>query len=272
MSRGRISVGIRKYSHVARTAIKQSIAYRARLSIWAITDVFRLGIFPFVWVAALQGETVGGFDTSGIITYFIGIYLVSSVVYVHGSPYIAQDIRDGKLSSMLIKPLGYLRYMNVLDFVGKNIKQVVLFPIIVIVGFFLREYLFFQGDLSTVFVAILAVISAFFLFMGFSNVFGLVAFWFEDIKGVMHLFWALVIVFSGGLAPLALLPGGFQEAAFWLPFRYFASFPLEIYFGQLDPTQIVQGFAVLFGWTILTRIATRGLWKAGVRRYSAVGM
>jgi len=63
----------------------------------------------------------------------------------------------------------------------------------------------------------------------------------------------------------------FVFEAFALPFRYMIGFPVEVLTGQLGATEMWTGFAIQAGWLAAALIAFAVLWRAGVRRYSAVG-
>ncbi len=73
------------------------------------------------------------------------------------------------------------------------------------------------------------------------------------------------------MAPIVLLPAGMQQLAIVLPFRYMLSFPVEILAGQLEGSAIWTGLAIQAAWLLLALALCVGLWRAGLRRYSAVG-
>ena len=68
-----------------------------------------------------------------------------------------------------------------------------------------------------------------------------------------------------------LLPGLLQKAATALPFRYMIGFPVEVLTGQLSTAEIWTGFAFQAGWLAVALVLFAILWRAGVKRYSAVG-
>jgi ABC-2 type transport system permease protein len=62
-----------------------------------------------------------------------------------------------------------------------------------------------------------------------------------------------------------------QELAIALPFRYMVAFPVEVLVGQLDRNELWTGFAFQAGWLFVAWVLFHLLWRAGLRRYSAVG-
>ena len=56
-----------------------------------------------------------------------------------------------------------------------------------------------------------------------------------------------------------------------LPFRYMIGFPVEVLTGQLSTAEMWFGFAIQAGWLAVAMALFAILWRAGVKRYSAVG-
>ncbi|MFN2225914.1 MAG: ABC-2 family transporter protein, partial [Anaerolineae bacterium] len=82
---------------------------------------------------------------------------------------------------------------------------------------------------------------------------------------------SLIFLIGGQVAPTLLLPDLLQGAARLLPFRYMVAFPVEILAGQLTPAEIGTGFALQVAWLGVALLLFVALWRAGLRRYSAVG-
>jgi ABC-2 type transport system permease protein len=81
----------------------------------------------------------------------------------------------------------------------------------------------------------------------------------------------LIFLLAGQVAPVAILPGALQTLAKVLPFRYMVSFPVEVLTGQLAAPDVVYGFIGQVGWLSVALILSASLWRAGLRRYTAVG-
>jgi ABC-2 type transport system permease protein len=62
-----------------------------------------------------------------------------------------------------------------------------------------------------------------------------------------------------------------QQAVVMLPFRYMVAFPVEVLTGQLSEAELWIGFGCQAGWLFLALMLSAMLWRAGLRRYSAVG-
>ncbi len=69
------------------------------------------------------------------------------------------------------------------------------------------------------------------------------------------------------MAPLAFLPFGFQIAADYLPFKYLAFVPAQIFVGQIALTEIPKIFAVGLLWIVILAALTQVIWYRGLKRY-----
>jgi ABC-2 type transport system permease protein len=49
------------------------------------------------------------------------------------------------------------------------------------------------------------------------------------------------------------------------------AFPVDTALGRLSATEILFGYAIQAGWIVAALAVLRVAWRAGVRRYSAVG-
>ncbi|WP_137919564.1 ABC transporter permease [Hydrogenophaga sp. 2FB] len=67
-------------------------------------------------------------------------------------------------------------------------------------------------------------------------------------RGINALAGPIVIVFSGNLLPLPLLPDAWQTVLLWQPLAGVVDIPARIYFGQLDGAQMFAGLGLQCAW------------------------
>lgn len=99
----------------------------------------------------------------------------------------------------------------------------------------------------------------------------MVAFWTTRISAVDNAYYTVVFLTSGRVAPIALLPPVVERVTWALPFRWILAFPTELALGRLNAQEIVTGFLMQGFWIGLCLAALKIAWRAGVRRYEAVG-
>jgi ABC-2 type transport system permease protein len=145
----------------------------------------------------------------------------------------------------------------------------VMLPVAVGLGFY------FQVDLRPAPWAIVAFVPA--LVLAFALRFmiewalAMAAFWTTRVSALNSLYYLVSLFLSGQMAPLSLLPPPIQTLATVLPFRWTVAFPVEVLLGRLTMRETLLGFVAQAVWLLLSLGLMTAVWRAGVRRYSAVG-
>jgi ABC-2 type transport system permease protein len=99
----------------------------------------------------------------------------------------------------------------------------------------------------------------------------LAAFCTTRVSALNQLYYVATLFLSGQLAPLSLFPEPIRVLAALLPFRWMVAFPVELLIGRLTPEEALRGMVVQIVWLGLSFLLLRLIWRAGLRRYSAVG-
>ncbi|MDN4589589.1 ABC transporter permease [Xenophilus aerolatus] len=90
-------------------------------------------------------------------------------------------------------------------------------------------------------------------------------------RGINALAAPVVIVFSGNLLPLALLPDAWQALLLLQPLAGVTDIPARIWFGQLAGPQALQGLALQVLWTVALVAAGRAAMARTLRRLEVQG-
>lgn len=246
--------------------------YRANmlmyLAYWLVSPV----VYLTVWsaVANAQGD-VRGLTAQDFVTYYMTMLVVdvlTSEITIHIFGY---RIQDGTLSSELLRPvhpmftvaLANNLAFKVLTFGG-------LVPIWLILFFLVRP------DYSTVTLqSALLTLPALVLGFGISFLIGAIvtslAFWTTKLYALADFVYAWMMLLSGQFVPLQLMPPVIQGIAQALPFQLIRYFPVQLFLNKLPPDAIVRNFALGLGWFAVLLVGFQLIWRAGVRRFSAVG-
>jgi ABC-2 type transport system permease protein len=94
----------------------------------------------------------------------------------------------------------------------------------------------------------------------------LTAFWTDRVHAVVGFGSQLVFLFGGTAAPIGLLPDGLRRVAEVLPFYGMNGLPAEIAAGNAMGSPVYQLI-----WVVVLVGVVMVLWRAGIRRYTAVG-
>ena len=221
---------------------------------WATAaGVFTNTIFGFlqayVLLAVYRHRTdVGGFNAADAVTY---VWLTQSMimtVYIFSWWELAWRIRDGSISTDLLRPLNPQRYWLAFDlgrapyhFLFRGLPPFILGALV-----FELRYPSPLDAIAFVVSLVLAVIVSF----GFRFIYNSVAFWLLDFRGVVTLSTTIVVFFSGMAIPLRFMPDALRELCYALPFGSVIQTPVDIWLGKREGAALVGVLALQLFWAL----------------------
>lgn len=259
------------YWTTARTAVMTQFQYRTSNYFYMIGMVAEPVIYLVVWstVAAAQGGEVGGYTPGAFAAYYIVWTLVRNMNIVF-TPYGWEwRIKDGELSASLLRPIHPLHF-DIAYFAGWKLVVIVLWlPLAAGLALVFRPTL--SPTPLEVLVFAVAIWGAYLIRTMFLWLLGMVSFWTTRVSALYELYFAAELLLSGRLVPMSLLPEWARALAGLLPFQWTFGFPIEALVGQLTPAQLLGGLGMQLLWILIGAGLVQLVWRAGVRRYSAVG-
>lgn len=259
------------YVTTARTAIMTQFQYRVANYFYMIGMIAEPVIYLVVWstVATAQGGEVAGFTPGAFAAYYIVWTLVRNMNIVF-TPYGWEGrIKNGTLSAALLRPV-HLLHFDLAYFGGWKLVVIVLWlPIAAILSFLFRPEL--NPSALEIGVFAVAIWGAYLIRTMFLWVLGMITFWTTRVSALYELYFATELLLSGRLVPMALLPQWARDLAWFLPFQWTFGFPIEALVGTLTPTQLLTGLGMQLLWIVIGVGLVQLVWRAGIRRYGAVG-
>jgi ABC-2 type transport system permease protein len=262
---------IKTYRALLVAQIQAAAQYRVQSILWMLFSVMRPVIFLAAWVAVAnaQGGQIGAYDTRDFAGYYVALAFVTNLTFSWNAYDFEFEIRMGRLSPKLLRPLHPIHYAVVENLVWKATTMIPLLIVLalVVVTFDAR---FRTTPAHLVLFVPSVVLGAALTFLG-GWFLATTAFWTTRVHAVSTLWDRAVFIFAGQIAPLALLPGVLKTVSLALPFGYMLGVPTEILRGGVDiPTAgfLIAGQAF---WVVVFYVAFLRLWRVGVRQYSAVG-
>jgi viologen exporter family transport system permease protein len=259
------------YTQQFKTTFASMLQYRASLFIWMIGQVLEPLVYLVVWstVSNTSGGSVGDYNAQQFAAYFIALMLVNQVTYTWIMYEYEYRIREGYLSSTLLRPVHPIHS----DIADNLSSKLVSLPVMLVVAAALA--LLFHPAFTLVPWALLAFVPAlslaFLLRFLVDWTLAQAAFWTTRVGAINQVYFVLMLFLSGQIAPLSLFPRPVQILADILPFRWMIGFPVELLLGRLTPVQFLTGVGVQAAWIALALALLRVVWRAGIRIYSAVG-
>lgn len=259
------------YSTQLRTQLAVQLQYRVAMLIWLIGMVVQPVVYLVVWstVAEHQGGEVGGFTANEFAAYYILYMIVNHATFTWIMWNYEYYVRDGTLAGLLLRPIHPIHQDIADNLAYKALTLVVVLPVALLLAWVFDAH--FNWQWWSVPLFFLALLLAGLLRILSEWTLAMAAFWTTRVGAINQIYFVIMTFSSGSLAPLALFPQVIQQAAYLLPFRWMISFPLELALGRLTPQQAFTGLAVQLIWIGLILLLLNGIWRIGVRRFSAVG-
>lgn len=268
----RLNKAFLKFSFIVGASWQEHLVYRINFLLWRFRAILYLLVLYFFWSSVFKGQgELFGYTASAMITYILGTSLVRSFVLSSQSASAAGDILEGRLSGFLLRPFSYMGYWFAKDVADKLLNIVFVFLEIAVLLFFFKPPIFIQSNPVFLFLSLLTVVLALVLYFYLSFLISLMAFWVREVWAPRFLIMVMLESLSGVIFPLDILPEKIFAFLKVLPFTYLVFFPLKIYLGQLQFSEIWQGMAVLLLWLAVIYFAVRLVWRRGLRAYSAEG-
>jgi ABC-2 type transport system permease protein len=259
------------YRVLLRTKLLIQFQYRAALVIWMLDMVLNPLIYLVVWstVARSNGGSLDGYTPGAFAAYFIVLLLVNHLTDNWVYYEFQARIREGQLSSLLLRPLHPIHADLATNLTNK------FFMLIVVIPAMLAMTLLFQPSAHITLWSVLAFLPALVMAIALRFIvewtLGLAAFWTTQMNAVIQIYYIAQLFLSGQVAPLSVFPPVIQWLAWVSPFQWMIAFPVQLLLGQLPANTLLPGFATQFVWLWLSLGILSLLWKRGLRQYSAVG-
>ena len=213
-----------------------------------------------LWTKAVPGD-------QRIAAYFVALIFVHLATDSPEEHTFAQSVYDGTFTDVLLRPhpmpLGTIGFN--IAFKAFNVLGAI--PIAVAVAL-LADVRF---DLARVLLAIPAVVLGSSIAFVLKFTLAQSSFWTPRVFAVTQLGNMLVFTLGGGAAPIPLLPDGVRAWLEVLPFRSIVGFPSEVASGLATGREVAVGYALQVVWFGVLALLPRSVWRAGVRRYVAIG-
>jgi ABC-2 type transport system permease protein len=184
---------------------------------------------------------------------------------------IAEDIREGLINALLLKPLDYRLYRFHLYAAARLVHAAFALVPLALAMIWLGHYFHGLPWLENLPLALAATVGAALIQFFFCFTLAMIAFWILDIGSVTFIIYSVEFLLGGHVFPIDATPAWLQAICMKLPFAYETFFPAAILIGHIHGAALVTGFAWQWAWVGFFFVLSGILWKRGLRQYTAVG-
>jgi ABC-2 type transport system permease protein len=266
---------IRKYYKIFRASLVERMAYRGDFLLGTLFRFLPMVTTILLWQAIYAGsgqKRLSVFTFREMIAYLLLTNIsrmFSSMPGLAGG--IARDIREGTLKRYMIQPVDMIGYLLAYRVAHKVAYIVTSFIPYAILFFVCRS--FFDGfpDPLTLLAFAVSLVLSFLVGFFFETCVGMVGFWFLEVTSLLYIVMTLNFFISGHMLPLDLLPQPWSGLLKALPFQYMAYFPAVVFLKKVQGTDLLLHLLLELIWAVVFLLLARGLYRLGLRRYSAFG-
>lgn len=260
---------LRAIPTLLRIGVAETVAYRAEFLVWLLVTTLPL-VMLALWTSVASEAPFRGFQSADFVAYYLSGLMVRNITGSWVGWQISEEIRMGTMAMRLLRPVH--------PYIAFAASHVAAIPFRLVVALPVAVILLLSSGRSALTsepaqLALLAPSLALGWIINFNLVFilGTISFWATKTMALMNVYFAMFSLFSGYLLPIPLLPSVVADLAAVLPFRFGFSAPLELMTLHLDGAKLATLMGGQVAWAAVTLTAALALWRAGVRRFEAVG-
>lgn len=267
---------MKKYIEVIKTNMQISFMYKWNVVITSLMNVFRVIseiVFWQILFSTSGSEKMYGYTLNQLITYYIFMYIIGAITGMGSTGYkIAEDIKTGTLTNILLKPISCIKYYFS-EVMGQKIVQLLVSLVI-----FIPIFICYASSVSNkinLFQLILfpvAIIFALVLTYFINLLISFLAFWLTEVTSFFFVKDLVLDLLSGRVFPIDIMPTGILRVLNLLPFAYCTFFPINILTKDLTVLKLISGLGMQLGWILVIYIMARIVWKKGIKKYTGIGM
>ncbi|MDP2656049.1 MAG: ABC-2 family transporter protein [bacterium] len=265
---------MKKYWTIISIYWQRALTYRFTVLSYRVGEAGETLVLILMWIAIYGGDRtmISGFTVREMITYILVGNFFNAMIRNFLSMVIEKDIKDGRLSMFIVKPMSYFSYILSQE-IGRisfsTISSVLTSGFVILC--FANTFIWKFDGVYFLVISIM-VILAFITELLLSYLVGLIAFWTDEVGGLYATIDRIKKFFSGGYFPLNLLPVVFVNISFALPFAYSFFIPAQLYLKKFDVTVGLKGLLVQCCWILILYGIIKIVWNRGLKKYEGVGM
>ena len=267
---------LRTYLPFTRAGIQAAMTYRSNFLAWFLGSIVYCLVMYYIWLAVFNSSGEGminGFTMRDMTVFLFITAMTNFLTDSDGSYDVGEEVRDGNIAMRLIKPVGFHSTFLFTEIGWKLLIFGMIFaPVVIGVEIYkFNAYGGFAFNIASFALYIFSMTMSY-LFSFYMNVcFGFMAFFLKNLWGFNIIKSSILRFLSGGVLPLAFMPGTLRQVLEWLPFASLCYTPVMIYMGMYSPAETALRLAVQVAWVIVFYIISKLILSTALRHVSVQG-
>ncbi len=267
---------LRTYLPFTRAGIQAAMTYRSNFLAWFLGSIVYCLVMYYIWLAVFNSSGEGminGFTMRDMTVFLFITAMTNFLTDSDGSYDVGEEVRDGNIAMRLIKPVGFHSTFLFTEIGWKLLIFGMIFaPVVIGVEIYkFNAYGGFAFNIASFALYIFSMTMSY-LFSFYMNVcFGFMAFFLKNLWGFNIIKSSILRFLSGGVLPLAFMPGALRQVLEWLPFASLCYTPVMIYMGMYSPAETALRLAVQVAWVIVFYIISKLILSTALRHVSVQG-
>jgi ABC-2 type transport system permease protein len=204
------------YATVAALGWQDSLVYRFNALVWVLYAVLPSLTAMLVWLATYDSSApntqIGGRTLPQMMTYYILVTALSVVITPHPEWDIAMQIREGKITQFIVRPIGYYGYRLAQETSYQVVKTGMLLPPLALLVWGFRDYLQLPTPtLAQLSWFLLAALFAYGMLSQLKFLLGISAFWIAEPGGFMEIWNMMVGVWADDCCRFHFYQSGYKQ-------------------------------------------------------------
>ncbi|SDD05680.1 ABC-2 type transport system permease protein [Paenibacillus sp. UNCCL117] len=261
---------MRVYLEFAKKSFQNSIVYRVDFLAGVLNAIVMIFVNIAIWRAIYEeGDMLEGVQFKILVTYVVLSFLLQ-LVYVMDEYFIEAKIRSGLISSDLLKPINFRLYVFFYNLGSAAFRVVMQFAPVLAVSIVVFKLLPpFSGMMLAYFL--LSAALGFLVLYNLNFIVWVSSFWFYWTFSLVTIKDAAVMIFSGALVPIWLMPQQLVRFIEMTPFDSIFYIPIRIYLGMVPEDQILMSMLRQSVWVAVLFGAGQLLWTFAQKRLVVQG-
>jgi ABC-2 type transport system permease protein len=260
---------------ILRICLEERLVYRGDFALGTLMRFLPFVTQVFLWSAVFASRgssTLAGYTYHEMIAYLLLTNVSRAFSSMPGlASTIALQIRNGEIKKYLIQPIDMIGFLLLGRLAHKLVYYAVAIGPYALVFYLCRHFFSGWPDATTLAAFALSLVLSFLLGFFLEATIGMVGFWILEVSSLLFVYQLFSFFFSGQMFPIDILPDAARHMVDLLPIPYLAYFPVAVFLGKVTGQELLTGLAVQAGWVVLFMVASRVIFRLGLKRYSGFG-